>query len=177
MRRASQAYRDRHRSRGRGPMSQRWWRGASPARFIVEGRRTPIHLLPPACCASMLVHGHRVGRLDVTGLNTYHAIGELGRQMQQFRKRVLLRLHPDKLAGANEEDRRGAEQAFKEISLKLNQGVWFPTSELRTPHKYQGWIAQLRPQSIMATREESPWKPMWRTSTHPAVGIESNSMP
>ena len=36
-----------------------------------------------------------------TCLHTYNALNELGRQMRRFRKSVLLRLHPDKLAGAS----------------------------------------------------------------------------
>ena len=91
----------------------------------------------------MLVHGHRVGLLEVANLNTCNAINQLGHQMLQFRKSVLLRLHPDKLAGASEEERQAAEEAFKEISPKLNQGVfWFKTAELRAAREYQGWVTK-----------------------------------
>ena len=87
----------------------------------------------------MLVHGHRVGLLDVASLSTYHALNELGHQMRQFRKSLLLRLHPDKLAGASEEERQAGEEAFKEISPKLNQAIfWFQTAELRAAREYQG---------------------------------------
>ncbi|KAK9825316.1 hypothetical protein WJX74_008595 [Apatococcus lobatus] len=110
------------------------------ARFVDEGRRAPIHLLPAACRTSMLVHGHRVGLLDVASLNTYYALNELGHQM---RKSLLLLLHPNKLAGASEEERQAAEEAFKEISPKLNQGMfWFQTAELRAAREYQGWVTR-----------------------------------
>ena len=113
------------------------------AGFAEEGRRAPIHLLPPACRASMLVHGHRLGLLEVASLHTYNALNEMGHQMRRFRKSVLLRLHPDKLAGASEEERKAAEEAFKEISPKLERGMlWLQTEELRAAREYQGWVAR-----------------------------------
>ncbi|KAK9819290.1 hypothetical protein WJX74_001511, partial [Apatococcus lobatus] len=65
--------------------------------------------------------------------------------MKHFRKRLLLRLHPDKLAGACEDERQAAEssEAFKEISPKLQQGIfWYQTAELRAAREYQAWVAQ-----------------------------------
>ena len=98
MRKASQAYRDRELIKRRRANVAREAKRRFPdkAGFVDEGRRAPIHLLPAACRASMLVHAHRVGLLDVASLSTYHALNELGRQMRQFRKSLLLRLHPDK---------------------------------------------------------------------------------
>ena len=145
MRKASQAYRERELiKRQRANVAKEAERRfPDKAGFADEGRRAPIHLLPAACRASMLVHGHRVGLLDVASLSTYHALNELGRQMRQFRKSLLLRLLPDKLAGASEEERQAAEEAFKEISPKLNQAIfWFQTAELRAAREYQGWVTK-----------------------------------
>ncbi len=143
MRRASQAFRDRELIKRRRANVSRMAERRFPdkAGFVEEGRRAPVLLLPPGCRASMLVHGHRVGLLEVASLGTYHALNELGRQMRQFRKSVLLRLHPDKLAGAGEEERWAAEEAFKEISPKLQQGIfWYQTAELRAARAYQAWV-------------------------------------
>ena len=147
MRKASQAFRDRELIKRRRANVAKEVERCFPdkAGFVDEGRRAPIHLLPPGCRASMLVHGHRVGLLGVASLSTYHALGELGRQMKHFRKRLLLRLHPDKLAGACEDERQAAEssEAFKEISPKLQQGIfWYQTAELRAAREYQAWVAQ-----------------------------------
>ncbi len=145
MRMASQAYRDRELIKRRRANVAREAERHFPdkAGHVDEGRRAPIHLLPLACRASMLVHGHRVGLLDLASLGTYHSLDELSHQMRQFRKKVLLRLHPDKLFDASEEERQAAEEAFKEISPKLEQGTfWFQTAELRAAREYQGWVAQ-----------------------------------
>ena len=145
MRKASQAYRDREliNRRRANVAKEAERRFPDKGGFQEEGRRAPIHLLPPACRASMLVHGHRVGLLELTSLGSYHALNELGHQMRQFRKRMLLRLHPDKLAGASEEERKAAEEAFKEIFQKLEQGMlWYQTEELRAAREYQGWVAR-----------------------------------
>ncbi|KAK9830664.1 hypothetical protein WJX74_001424 [Apatococcus lobatus] len=145
MRKASQAYRDRELIKRRKANVARMAERRFPDKdgYVDEGRRTPVHLLPLRCRASMLVHGHRVGLLEVASLETYHALKELGRQMQQFRKMVLLRLHPDKLAGASKEERQAAEEAFKDISPKLQQGTfWYQRAELRAAREYQGWVAK-----------------------------------
>ena len=145
MRKASQAYRDREliKKRRANVVREAERRFPDKAGYVKEGRHTSIHLLPLGCRASMLVHGHRVGLLEVASLGTYHALNELGRQMQQFRKRVLLRLHPDKLAGASEEERQAAEETFKVISPKLQQGIfWYQTAELRAAREYQDWVAK-----------------------------------
>ncbi|KAK9833704.1 hypothetical protein WJX74_003231 [Apatococcus lobatus] len=145
MRKASQAYRDRKLIKRRranvARMAER--RFPDKAGFLEEGRRAPILQLPPGCRASMLVHGHRVGLLEVVSLGTYHALNEVGHQMRQFRRSVLLRLHPDKLGSASEEERQAAEEAFKEISPKLQQGIfWYQTAELRAAREYQGWVTK-----------------------------------
>ena len=145
MRKASQAYRDRELINRRRANVAREAERRFPDKggFSEEGRRAPIHHLPPACRSSMLVHGHRVGLLEVASLGTYHALNELGHQMRQFRKSVLLRLHPDKLGDASEEERQAAEEAFKEISPKLDQGIfWYQTAELRAAREYQNWVAK-----------------------------------
>lgn len=145
MRKASQAYRDRELIKRRRANVAREAERRFPNKggHVDEGRRAPIHLLPPACRASMLVHGHRVGLLDLASLGTSQALDGLGRQMQHFRKKVLLRLHPDKLFDASEEERQAAEEAFKEISPKLKQGTfWYQRPELRAAREYQGWVAQ-----------------------------------
>ncbi len=176
MRKASQAYRDRELIQRRRVKVAREAERRFPDKggFQEEGRRAPIHLLPPACRASMLVHGHRVRLLELTSLGSYHALNELGHQMRRFRKSVLLRLHPDKLAGASEEERRAAEEAFKEISPKLNQGIfWFQTAELRAAREYQGWITKFaspvdnghKRTEFLEAHEELIRKPGWWDSS------------
>ena len=44
--------------------------------------------------------------------------------MQPFRKSMLLRLHPGKLAGASGNKRRAAEKAYRESSLGLHCGIF-----------------------------------------------------
>ncbi|KAK9818452.1 hypothetical protein WJX74_004199 [Apatococcus lobatus] len=172
MRRASQAYRDKELiNRRRANIAKEAERRfPDKGGFPEEGRCAPIHLLPPACRASMLVHVHRVGLLEVATLNTYHALNELGCQMRQFRKSVLLRLHPDKLAGGSEEERQAAEVAFKEISPKLNHGIfWYQTAELRVAREYQAWVAKFaspvdnghRRREFLEAHEEQIRTPGW----------------
>ena len=145
MRRASHAYRDRalfNRRKAKVIRESLW-------RFLDKPGHANVMLtcrLPSACRASILEPGHQMGLVSLDPLDSWQALYVLSRKAHNSRTKVLLRLHPDKLASVSMEECPASEEAFKKMHRKMQQGVfWFQDeSKGRDRSICHGWPSMKR---------------------------------